>query len=207
MPQWGRNDNAANSVLWAPAQLNKAPTRTIANTLYGNTTSGGFITGRTDSMVGADDAEAVANPGLAHAGWHLKTTGSGGRAGRVIYETLVAMSSMTGDGDSGTLVDFIIRILTQPVDTDITDGEDGTIDVVADTLPAGQTITYQWQIDATANGDWQDLSDATFYSNTDTTQLYITAANSTIDGALFRVVLSGSDAANVTSDPAALTVS
>jgi hypothetical protein len=34
----------------------------------------------------------------AHAGWNLRTEGSGGRAGRVHYETLVAMGSMTGDG-------------------------------------------------------------------------------------------------------------
>jgi hypothetical protein len=38
------------------------------------------------------------NRGL-HAGWNLRKEGSGGRAGRVHYETLVAMGSMTGDGD------------------------------------------------------------------------------------------------------------
>jgi len=34
-----------------------------------------------------------------HAGWNIRTEGSGGRAGRVQYETIVAMGSMTGDGD------------------------------------------------------------------------------------------------------------
>jgi len=38
------------------------------------------------------------NSGL-HAGWNLRKEGSGGRAGRIHYETLVAMGSMTGDGD------------------------------------------------------------------------------------------------------------
>jgi hypothetical protein len=38
------------------------------------------------------------NRGL-HAGWVLRKEGTGGRAGRVHYETLVAMGSMTGDGD------------------------------------------------------------------------------------------------------------
>lgn len=38
------------------------------------------------------------NNGIAHAGWVLRTEGSGGRAGRVQYETLVAMGSMTQDG-------------------------------------------------------------------------------------------------------------
>ena len=35
----------------------------------------------------------------AHLGWVKRTVGTGGRAGRVHYETLVAASSMTGDGE------------------------------------------------------------------------------------------------------------
>jgi hypothetical protein len=38
----------------------------------------------------------------AHAGWNIRTEGSGGRAGRVQYETIVAMGSMTGDGADDT---------------------------------------------------------------------------------------------------------
>jgi hypothetical protein len=37
------------------------------------------------------------NSGL-HAGWNIRTEGAGGRAGRIQYETIVAMGSMTGDG-------------------------------------------------------------------------------------------------------------
>jgi len=37
--------------------------------------------------------------GIAHAGWVLRTEGSGGRAGRVQYETLVAMGSL-GQNDA-----------------------------------------------------------------------------------------------------------
>ena len=55
-------------------------------------------------------ATAVANLGLgvdgddnrrevAHVGWVKKTVGTGGRAGRVHYETLVAASSITGDAE------------------------------------------------------------------------------------------------------------
>lgn len=36
---------------------------------------------------------------LTHAGWVVRKEGSGGRAGRVQYETLVAMGSMTGDAE------------------------------------------------------------------------------------------------------------
>jgi hypothetical protein len=55
----------------------------------------------------ADQATAVANRGggvgygdtstVAHAGWVRRTVGTGGRAGRIQYETLVAMGSITGD--------------------------------------------------------------------------------------------------------------
>lgn len=38
----------------------------------------------------------------AHAGWVLRTEGTGGRAGRVQVETLVAMGSMTEDGADDT---------------------------------------------------------------------------------------------------------
>lgn len=37
--------------------------------------------------------------GVQHAGWVRKLVGTGGRAGRIQYETLVAMSSITGDRD------------------------------------------------------------------------------------------------------------
>lgn len=47
--------------------------------------------------------------GVAHAGWVLRTEGSGGRAGRVQYETLVAMGSLgaqtAGYGTAATTAD------------------------------------------------------------------------------------------------------
>ena len=61
-------------------------------------------------VTGATQATAVASQGLgsdgdtnasevAHIGWVKKTVGTGGRAGRVHYETLVAGSSMSGDAE------------------------------------------------------------------------------------------------------------
>ena len=61
-------------------------------------------------VTNAVQATAVATQGLgddgdtdqreiAHVGWVKKTVGSGGRAGRVHYETLVAASSMSGDAE------------------------------------------------------------------------------------------------------------
>lgn len=37
--------------------------------------------------------------GVQHAGWVRKLVGTGGRAGRIQYETLVAMGTITGDAD------------------------------------------------------------------------------------------------------------
>ena len=61
-------------------------------------------------VTGATQATAVASQGLgqdgdsniseiAHVGWVKKTVGTGGRAGRVHYETLVAASSIRGDAE------------------------------------------------------------------------------------------------------------
>ena len=47
--------------------------------------------------VGGGTDEGESPTGIAHAGWIRRTVGTGGRAGRVQYETLVAMGSITGD--------------------------------------------------------------------------------------------------------------
>ena len=51
-------------------------------------------------IYGADETEVgIAGEGkrIAHAGWVKRTAGSGGRSGRIHYETLVAASSISGD--------------------------------------------------------------------------------------------------------------
>ena len=57
----------------------------------------------TSEMAYANNAGTEAD-GVAHAGWVLRTAGTGGRSGRVQYEVLVAGSSITGDAaDDGQL--------------------------------------------------------------------------------------------------------
>ena len=66
MSQWGSSDAASNSVIWAPTSVKLAPTRTNANTLYGNTTQDAFITGQRVGMFAVDSTEdAVTGGGLA----------------------------------------------------------------------------------------------------------------------------------------------
>ena len=43
------------------------------------------------------DSGNVTSSEIAHVGWVKRTVGTGGRAGRVHYETLVAASSISGD--------------------------------------------------------------------------------------------------------------
>jgi len=47
-----------------------------------------------DTATGVVIARGAKNGGVAHAGWVLRREGTGGRAGRVHYETLVAMGSL-----------------------------------------------------------------------------------------------------------------
>lgn len=63
-----------------------------ANNVYGVST---------DEMAYANTADTEADA-VPHAGWVLRTEGSGGRAGRVHYEVLVAGSSIQGDADDDT---------------------------------------------------------------------------------------------------------
>lgn len=47
-----------------------------------------------DTATGYVDVSGAKNNGVAHAGWVVRREGTGGRAGRVQYETLVAMGSL-----------------------------------------------------------------------------------------------------------------
>ena len=52
----------------------------------------------------ADLGYTSAGSSATHAGWVLRTVGTGGRAGRVFTETLVAMGSMTSDASDDTVL-------------------------------------------------------------------------------------------------------
>jgi hypothetical protein len=102
MAQWGNEDSADQSVLWAPSAVKLAPTRANANAMYGNTTANSFVSGATVGMFGADELEVGVTAGIPHTGWVLRTEGSGGRANRVQYEVLVAGSMTTDNDDDDT---------------------------------------------------------------------------------------------------------
>jgi hypothetical protein len=57
------------------------------------------------TIYGVDTTEAGVTPQITAAGWVQQTTGSGGRSGRVTYETLVAMRSISGDAEDTAFPD------------------------------------------------------------------------------------------------------
>ncbi len=104
MPLWTMTDNANGVPLSVGAQFNVAPTalnngsaaNSTVGALYGNTTASAYYPGKTTGVFSVNDTEKnAANVSseaklITHTGWVIRTVGSGGRAGRVHYETLVA---------------------------------------------------------------------------------------------------------------------
>ena len=92
MSSWTNVDEAAGAPLWSVAAIRRACTAAERTDLFNDSTANNFITGVTMGLFNYKDSETAANK-VAHAGWNLKTTGSGGRAGRVSHECLIALTN------------------------------------------------------------------------------------------------------------------
>ena len=86
----------ANAVAGTKITLSAVATGGTAHTLIGGT-----ATATANLGLGNDDSNDSRE--IAHIGWVKRTVGTGGRAGRVQYETLVAASSISGDAPSDTV--------------------------------------------------------------------------------------------------------
>jgi hypothetical protein len=155
------------------------------------------------ATLGVDADEAGQTAGITHAGWVLKKEGTGGRAGRVSYETLVAMGSMTGDTDSLPPLP-VITIDTQPSANTVTDGDPASFAVTASISDADATLSYQWEVSTDSGSSWASVQDADGSGD----ELSIDPADAEyVTGNEFRVVVSGTNGAvDVTSDEVALTI-
>lgn len=211
MSSWGNTDDAANSVFYAPAQLNKTANTDNQTNLFGNTTADAFVTGAKIGQFGvsANEAQALrdgANTKVAHAGWNLRIEGTGGRAGRVRYETLVAMGSLTGDAsDDAVIPDYKLRVGTQPTSAtaNATNNDRATFTVLGRSTPTGATLGYFWQKwDGSA---FANLSNAGAYSNTTTAALSV-LANTASNGEIYRAGVTTTGAATVYSSNAVITI-
>ena len=85
-------DEAAGAPLWSVAAIRKACSAANRTDLFNDTTADNFISGVTMGLFNYKDSETQSGK-IAHAGWNLKTTGSGGRANRIQYECLVALTN------------------------------------------------------------------------------------------------------------------
>ena len=95
MSGWTNEDAHGNAPLFALAQVQKAPTAANmgaagSGKLFNNATEDNLINGVTIGLFNLKDGEEEKG---AHTGWNLKTTGTGGRASRVVYETLVCLAT------------------------------------------------------------------------------------------------------------------
>jgi hypothetical protein len=204
MAQWGNTDDAANSVFWAAAQLKNKANTANQTALFGNTTADAFITNATVGQFGVGVQEAQANGDIPHSGWVLRTTGSGGRAGRVHHEVLVAGGyTFTADAsDDATYPDYVVLITGQPegasANTDA--AEEATFTVTAVSQPTGATLTYAWSY---ANGD--AIQAGANVGNTTQTTLTVNTGVETANVS-YKVVVATAGGQNATSSNATLTV-
>ena len=195
MSSWGNNDNAANAPYWAvnstisPDNPNRArPTAANVAILYGNTTPDVYTTGKTIGLFMVDTAEEIVQETQAnhpvHSGWNLKVTGSGGRAGRTQWETLVALASVQSDNngsDDAVLPDAVITltqpIARNPVPVSAASGNTVTFSVAGTTVvPDSAVLTYKWQVNA-GGMDWVDIDNGTNISTGQPGDMIKTGAN------------------------------
>ena len=95
MSSWAKSDAFGSAPLWALARVKKAPISgnmgaAASGKLFNNATANNLISGVTIGLFNVAAGERFSG---CHQGWVLKTTGSGGRASRVQYECLVALTN------------------------------------------------------------------------------------------------------------------
>lgn len=160
--------------------------------------------GNPEKVFGVDTNEIV-NTDTTHTGWVRRITKTDQHgASRVMFEVLVA-GGISGDADDDTpLPDYVIVIDTQPADSTEATGEAVSFTVAPTTVPAGGTLTYQWQLSTDAGSTWANLSAAGVYSDVDAATLVI-SDNTGLDTNQYRCIVSVTGGADVESDAATLT--
>jgi hypothetical protein len=196
----GNYDNSSNVPLWVAATVNLTPDSANAASLFGNTTTDAFITGQTIGIFGVDDSEAITNH--IATGWIKRTTGSGGRAGRVTQEVLSTSTSMTLDDEDVVYKDTIITITTQPVNGSAIAGTGNTITYAVTSSRTGSApLNYYWQFND--GSVWANTATSATLFPTGSTTAILTANASTTSANTYKVRVivnaNGTGAAAVTS--------
>ena len=202
-------DNSANVPLWAAATVNLKPDSANAISMFGNTTANAFITGQTIGIFGvnADEASASHSPAT---GWIKRVVGSGGRAGRVTQEVLIALSGMLGDNENVVYPNALITITSQPANGSAKPGAGNTItySVVANSSNTAAPLNYYWQFN---NGSvWANTAtQSSLFTNNNTATLTAIATLNTSNTYKVRAIINvdgTTGAAAVTSANATITI-
>lgn len=203
MPLFKSTDLANNSPIYAPAQLRQAPNTANRDALFGNSSANGYGDNITNGVFGVDvnelNAQKAANVAApSHTGWNLKITGSGGRAGRVFYETLVA-GGISGDSENTAFPQYSLTITAQPANATVNASSatnTANFSVTAASVPAGATLTYFWQ---RWNGSaFANVTANATYSNITTATLTVAANTLATNADILRVGVATANGASVT---------
>ena len=231
MPSWGNIDANTSSPKWATTQVNLRPTQANANLLYANTTANAFTVTLGDGsirqgnvtygvfLVDAQEEQVAKTNSVApaHSGWVLRTTGQGGRAGRVTQEVLVCLDTHIGDGD-GQLYPNVSIVLAMSGNQTVTSNATYYANVatftVTPTITAGNTnavLSYNWQYNnASGTYGWQNIpanTTAIHFNGATSATLYAMPGTTANNTNVFRVVVSDTvDGVSVTSSNVSISI-
>jgi hypothetical protein len=156
--QWGNTDDAANSVIWATARVNRTPNTVNQTALFGNTTIGGFIANCAIGQFGLDATEIRVSGNAAVQQYIITNPGSG-------YGANAAVTVANSSGGSNTTAANSTQTL-------------GRITAVtANVVIAGYTTLVAPAVTIAAPASINIVSNTSGFSNTNDTFL-VTSANS-----------------------------
>ena len=164
-------------------------------------------------FVDATEADLAENKarGVTGPGWWNFHTYTQGSVTRTKAECLAVISnpeanSAESQADDAIAADRGITIGTQPSAASVTAPAAASFTVAA-TLrgAAGGTATFQWQLSTDSGANFADITNGGVYSDATTSTLAISDSTG-LDGNQYRVVVSATGAASVTSDAVTITV-
>ena len=164
-------------------------------------------------FVDATEADLAENKarGITGPGWWNFHTYTQSGVTRTKAECLAVISnpeanSAESQADDAIAADRGITIDNQPQNASVTAPAAATF-VVAASLrgAAGGTATFQWQLSTDSGANFADITNGGVYSDATTSTLAISDSTG-LDGNQYRVVVSATGAADVTSSAATLTV-
>jgi hypothetical protein len=200
----GNQDAANNMPRWISRLNDKEDSNANRTAAFSNTTPGKW------AVFTTDENKAQANPGIAMAGIIARRQGTGGRAGRVQTEVLIAGSTL---GKNPTVQAAIPSALVQhtpsrPFDKAVTAPAGTTLSVVPAFRPTatGASATYLWEQSTNGGTTWTTVTNAGVF--TGATSATLTISNTTgLNTYKYRCTIGVTNGASKVSRVSTLTIS